>query len=498
MLQGQDGDDTITGNQGSDTITGATAAGLHNVLVGGTGNDMLPAGNNGETLFGDGHKVATVDPANITIAHDVVAHVAFDGSQAGFHNTVGMYLYNDAGTVTDVKILYANVSAAGVSGGPGALDVPLKAGEHIGFFVAPNAFDHTNHDLLTRTDGRFVMFDAVSGATPANVNAGHEMQIAFHDNNDQWTMLNTEYGATIFTTNTNDNVDGFQHAHTTVDPVTGKLSVAFEDLMNGGDKNFLDAMFSVDIGTQNAKVLANPGHHDDAGHHAPNNDILHGGAGDDHLYGGSGDDQLYGGHGNNVIDGGSGNDRFIAEGGNDTITGGSGYDTIGFGMAKNGVQVDLEKHTADGFGHDTISGVEGLAGSNFNDVLTGDKEDNAIFGGMGNDVLRGGRGSDTLVGGNGDDTFLFLRKDVIGSDGKTQGVDHIQDFGAHGDHDVIDLHDLFANQKGSHAALVMFKDTTDGTEVYAQLGKQMVEVAVLDNVHHVNVADMLKMHALLA
>ena len=501
MLQGHDGDDTIYGNQGNDVLFGATATGRHNVLVGGTGNDVLTAGNNGDTLFGDGHRVAKVDPANITIAQDVMAHVSFDGSKAGFHNTVGMYVYNDKGLVTDVKVLYANVSAAGVSDGPGALDVPLKAGEHIGFFVAPNAFNHTDHSLFTRTDGKFVMFDATNG-DPANVNSGHEMQIAFHSNDDHWFGLFTEYGnataehsgMTIYTTNTNDNLDGFQHAHTTVDPVTGKLSIAFEDLQNGGDQNFMDAMFSVDIGKANAKVLAESDHHHVA-HHAPNDDILHGGDGNDQLYGMSGNDTLYAGLGDNLVNGGSGDDHIIAGGGHDTIVGGSGFDTLDFGKASQGVKVDLEQHKFGGFGDGTVSGVEGLVGSAYGDYLVGDKADNAMFGGEGNDMLRGGRGSDTLTGGEGNDTFLFLKKDVMDKYGKQQGVDHVTDF-AKGD--VLDLHDLFQGVKGSHAGLVTVIDTATGSEIYAQLGKETVQVAVLDNVHHMTAADMLKSGMLLA
>ena len=41
-------------------------------------------------------------------------------------------------------------------------------------------------------------------------------------------------------------------------------------------------------------------------------------------------------------------------------------------------------------------------------------------------------------------------------------------------------------------------DTATGSEIYAQLGKETVQVAVLDNVHHMTAADMLKSGMLLA
>ena len=461
-----------------------------NVLIGRAGNDTLHSSDMGDVLIGDGSKGVAkpkpVDASNIKIAQDVVAHVSFDGSTAGFHNAVGIYVYDKAGLVTDVRFLYNDVSWQGAMGGPGGLDVPLKAGQQIGFFVAPNAFAYSA-DVLARTDGKFIMFDATNGA-PANVNAGHEMQIAFHANDDSWAMVNTHYGASIFTTHANDNIDGFQHAVTTVDKSTGTLSVALEDLWAGGDQNFQDAKFSLTIGKANVAALGG-GHNEE---HKDHNDTLVGGTGNDKLMGMRGDDMLFGGLGDNHVNGGSGNDLIVAGGGNDDIVGGKGFDTLDFGKATGGVKVDLEAHTADGFGSSRVSGVEALVGSKFDDVLVGDKVDNALFGGAGHDVLRGGRGSDTLTGGDGQDTFLFLKKDVVDKNGKLQGVDHITDF-AQGD--TLDLRDLFKGMKGAHEVVV--KDGADGTHVYAQLGKQMVEVAVLDGVHNTSAAELVKAGALL-
>ena len=49
--------------------------------------------------------------------------------------------------------------------------------------------------------------------------------------------------------------------------------------------------------------------------------------------------------------------------------------------------------------------IENLIGSNFNDTLTGDSNDNTIDGGEGNDVIHGGGGLDMLKGGDGNDTL---------------------------------------------------------------------------------------------
>ena len=455
-----------------------------NVLVGGTGNDTLVAGNSGDLLVGNDAKSGDVDLTKMKIAQDVTAHVTFDGSGAGYHNAVGMYTYDNSGNVTGVKMIYGNVSGQGVGSGIANTDIAMKAGDHFGFFVASNAYYQNGNSELadgSALGGSFKLVDATNGGA-ANVGAGHEMKLVFVAADGTQTDVKTQYGTSLFTTNTADNVDGFQHSHVSVDPLTGKLSVAFEDLLNGGDKNFHDANFSINIGATNAVQLAHTGV---SGHStAQNNDMLTGGTGNDTLIGMAGDDTLNGGLGNNNLYGGSGNDHFIAGGGNDLVVGGSGFDTIDFSNATAGVNVDLSKHTATGFGTDTIKGVEAVIGSAFNDVMKGDKGNNSLSGGDGNDVLRGYTGNDTLTGGAGNDTFQWLKSDLAGG-----GKDEVVDFG--NGKDVLDLHNLFNGVKGSHAGLVTFVDGKTSTELWATVGGHQVDVATLDGVHHLTVTDLL-------
>ena len=71
--------------------------------------------------------------------------------------------------------------------------------------------------------------------------------------------------------------------------------------------------------------------------------------------------------------------------------------------------VSLELITAQntvGAGTDTLSTIENLTGSDFNDTLTGSSSANTINGGAGNDVINGGKGHDTLDGGAGDDSLI--------------------------------------------------------------------------------------------
>lgn len=131
---------------------------------------------------------------------------------------------------------------------------------------------------------------------------------------------------------------------------------------------------------------------------------------------GNGTNTLLGNDVANILTGGTGNDFFMGRGGNDTIVGGTGTDTISYTYAANGVTINLQAGTgAVGSGdNDTISAVENITGSDFNDTLTGDTNANSITGGSGDDTINGFTGNDTLDGGTGTNTISFVNQ--------TQGV----------------------------------------------------------------------------
>jgi len=126
--------------------------------------------------------------------------------------------------------------------------------------------------------------------------------------------------------------------------------------------------------------------------------------------------------------------EFEGLGGNDIITGngvtGLGATRISYVSAAAGVTVDLAAGTASGdasVGTDTITGVNRVRGSNFNDTIFGDANDNTLEGQSGNDLLGGRGGNDTLTGGAGADTFFY-----------SAGADIVTDF-SHAQGDVINL-----------------------------------------------------------
>jgi Ca2+-binding RTX toxin-like protein len=163
------------------------------------------------------------------------------------------------------------------------------------------------------------------------------------------------------------------------------------------------------------------------------NNLLSGGAGHDSLSGGTGNDSLLGGAGLDRLDGGTGND---------SLDGGADADTASYAAATAAVSVSLLLATAQntgGAGTDTLTAIENLTGSAYNDRLTGNTAANVLQGGTGNDTLLGGSGLDSLSGGAGADVFDFNALTDSGS--TATSCDLISDFNAaQGDH--IDLRDI--------------------------------------------------------
>ncbi|QJI17158.1 MULTISPECIES: retention module-containing protein [unclassified Pseudomonas] len=184
-------------------------------------------------------------------------------------------------------------------------------------------------------------------------------------------------------------------------------------------------------------------------------DILMAGPGNNILNGGDGNDVLSAGNGNNEMHGGNGNDLLFSGIGNDLLDGGAGIDTVSYANATSGVTVNLGTvggQITGGAGTDTLTALENLIGSNFNDFLTGNGSNNLISGGLGNDTLKGeggddiligGPGNNTLTGGAGADTFHYL---TGGS-----GHDVITDFTV--GTDKLDLSQLLQGENATTASL---------------------------------------------
>ena len=120
------------------------------------------------------------------------------------------------------------------------------------------------------------------------------------------------------------------------------------------------------------------------------------------------DDDLSGSEDDDTLLGGAGDDVLVGRGGNDVLDGGDDFDVADYSGAGDSVFANLGANTVqdgDG-GTDTVTNVEELIGSDFDDELTGGAQGDALFGGLGFDILEGGGGDDDLQGGGDDDTLI--------------------------------------------------------------------------------------------
>jgi Ca2+-binding RTX toxin-like protein len=118
-------------------------------------------------------------------------------------------------------------------------------------------------------------------------------------------------------------------------------------------------------------------------------------------------DILTGNAGVNMLTGATGADVLTGGAGADALNGGDGIDLADYAASGVGVRVNLT--TGAGLGGDaqgdTLSGVENLIGSAFNDVLTGNASANTLNGGAARDNLQGLGGDDLLIGAAGNDVL---------------------------------------------------------------------------------------------
>lgn len=264
------------------------------------------------------------------------------------------------------------------------------------------------------------------------------------------------------------------------------------------------------------------------------NDELYGGDDDDMMFGGSGTDTFYGGLGKDTVSfadsffaltvnytgGGAGNlvnagitenmqgvesvigttlgDTFTGDAasqtfnggaGNDTMNGNGGTDYASYSDATSGITVDLSisgisQNVGGGQGFDTLTNMEGIIGSDYDDTLFGSSVNDVIYGGDGNDtiLLRSGTsgfpspGSDTIYGGDGADIIGFAL-DGIGQSNLDDG--HM----LYGGYNLsISEGDTFAFETYTSAYQIILDSSGDGQFVQIATGNV---IAGLDDFEHV-------------
>ena len=426
MIEGTNGDDALTGTSGADTINGGsgddTLDGLadDDTLNGGAGDDRLEGGPGMDALDGGAGMDWALYPdsaAGVTIdlsTLDTDGYVNGAGGDAQgdklknienlWGSDRGDRLTGDANNNALLGFggddrLYGGGGDDGLMGGAGADMLDGGAGEDWTFYMfsaagvtidlsAPDADGYVNGTGGDAEGDKLKNIENLQGSEHADHLTGDSKA----------NRLRGDAGA--------DTLDGGAGEDYALYPdsaagVTIDLSAIDADgYVNGtggdaqGDK------------LKNIENLWGSDHGDRLTGDGNNND-LGGLGGDDTLIGNSGADTLNGGDDDDTLSGGPGADM---------LDGGPGSDTASYQNSAAAVLVRLHDPSAVRYGDaagDTLTGIEHLVGSRYNDILAGDGGDNRLEGGDGNDDLYGGPagGDDLMYGGNGDDRIFGGRGD---------------------------------------------------------------------------------------
>ena len=389
---GNGGDNGLTGNGGNNVLNGGSGS---DTMMGGLGDDTYYVDNVGDVVdetSGTGDGPGGIDTVITTVGITLSSGIenlilsGLDNLNAGGNTLNNQIVGNNGNNLVDGgagedAISYSSAAAAvmvnlgtGQSSGGGGVDILINIEDAVGSGYGDTLMGGIGDNLL----------DGGAGGDSMNGGAGNDTYIVDSVND-------------VITEDSNTLPPGMPQPHgLDLSPYAGFLDTVKSSISFGLGSN-LENLIQTGLGN-----LIGTGNE-------LNNSMI-GNGGDNTLQGLGGDDTLDGGGGNDALLGGDGNDKLIGGSGNDGLVGGNGFDIADYSSSPDAVTVNLTITTAQlvsvGSGTDTLTGIEGLIGSQFGDTLTGDAFANSLSGLGGNDIISGDYGNDTIDGGDGDDNLL--------------------------------------------------------------------------------------------
>jgi Ca2+-binding RTX toxin-like protein len=403
MLDGGDGNDTLTGRGGNDLLLGGAG---DDTLSGGAGTDRLEGGDGNDTLQGssgadylDGGNGSDTYILGATSGSDIVADSGTYGQDKIVssidltHSIAGItYFELAAGSSATIatgndgmNFIYGNQNDNFIYGMDGGDEIHAGAGND-------NIHDGAGDDYLYGDDGN----DWIYGG------GGNDL---IHGGAGDDVLLGENGNDALFSDGGNDRLYG--GAGNDVYHVEGNNDLIFENPGEGTDEVWSDSSFYLYANVENL-VLAGSGDLFGVGNELDNHltgnggaNVLLGGAGNDSLWGGGGNDQLYGQDGADTMYGQEGIDYMVGGAGNDVMYGMQGADAIYGGDGDDILSADYQGAP----NYDPYAGASlvGSTGPYQPDFAT-----DILVGGAGNDTLYGNSGLgdyDRLYGNTGDDTY---------------------------------------------------------------------------------------------
>ncbi|MCZ6395649.1 tandem-95 repeat protein [Vibrio alginolyticus] len=210
----------------------------------------------GSVISYDNEGVLNDQDNGITSFNDTEITVTFEGETAGYQNTAGYYKVDENGNITGVEVVYENASQVGGGGdlvpGQDQFSFQISEGESFNLFLIPNG--HNFNDFASMQDGQYE-FRAADGS-PANMDTV-DPQLVFVGADGSETVIQSQFGDAVFHGGSSSelNQDGIEHTRTTVNE-DGELVYGFEDLYGGGDADYTDFNFTIDVGEVNSQIYS--------------------------------------------------------------------------------------------------------------------------------------------------------------------------------------------------------------------------------------------------
>ncbi|MBV7569636.1 calcium-binding protein [Pseudomonas sp. PDM27] len=436
------------------TAANGTGNALNNTLFAGAGNNVLNGGDGVDTAS----YAFAASAVTVSLALTTAQATGGSGSDTllAFENLTGSNFNDTLTGNAGANTLSGGAGNDTLNGGAGA--DTLLGGDGSDSYVVDNVGDVVSETNAVAATGGTDTVSSTLAAYTLGANVENLRLLATTAANGTGNALNNTLfaGAGNNILNGGDGIDIASYAFA-ASAVIASLAVTTAQATGGSGSDTLLAFENLAGSNFNDTLTGNAGANTLSG--GAGNDGLNGGAGNDTLDGGAGVDTLVGGDGSDtyIVDnvgdvvsetnavaatggtdtvysslagytlganvenlrllattaangtGNALNNTLFAGAGNNILNGGDGVDTASFAFAASAVIASLAVTTAQatgGSGSDTLLAFENLAGSNFNDTLTGNAAANTLSGGVGNDGLNGGAGNDTLDGGAGVDTLV--------------------------------------------------------------------------------------------
>ena len=210
----------------------------------------------GSVIHYDGGAVIDDQTNGLTSYADTNITVTFEGEGAGFQNSSGYYIVEEDGSISGVELVYGNASQQGSGGnlipGSSSFSFGIEEGQSFNLFVVPNGFNH--NDFNSMQNGQFVFRD--EDGSPSTMSSV-DPQLIFINEDGIETLIQSQNGDTVYHggNSTNLNQDGVEHTRTTMNE-QGELVYGIEDLYGGGDRDYDDFTFTIDLGEVNQSIYS--------------------------------------------------------------------------------------------------------------------------------------------------------------------------------------------------------------------------------------------------